>query len=104
MQLAGSKCQVCGKSIVLAEEGMFCPQCDAAFHSPCAPEAVCSVCHAHLQRESAPTPDPLREAVVPRALRPPKNSAAVYVFLFLFLALLGMLAIHYMRGLLGGGH
>ena len=35
MQIAGSKCNVCGKTITLAFDAFLCPKCEVAFHNEC---------------------------------------------------------------------
>ena len=44
MQLAGSNCSVCGRSIVFAGEGKFCSQCGITMHSACDSGTTCKIC------------------------------------------------------------
>jgi hypothetical protein len=70
MQIAGTKCKVCEREIVLSKEGKFCARCGTALHIACEPAAACRVCGDEFQQYQPPKPEPLSEAVIPRAIRP----------------------------------
>jgi hypothetical protein len=77
MQIAGSKCRVCGSNITLSTEGKYCPQCGTYVHLACAPKHTCGECGQPFERYEPPTPDPLREGILPRALRPSRSGGLV---------------------------
>jgi hypothetical protein len=69
MQIAGNKCRVCERSIVLSSEGKFCPTCGTFAHLACDELEMCEVCGQAFRHYEPPKPDPMREAIVPRGLR-----------------------------------
>jgi hypothetical protein len=89
MQLAGRKCKVCGNKIVFADEAQYCSHCDAVVHLACE-EHICSVCGAELEIYARPKPDVLRDAILPRGLRPAKTGAAAFVIFFVVMFVLLM--------------
>jgi hypothetical protein len=91
MQIAGSACRACGKPMVLAAEGKFCAGCNSYTHVSCEPEPQCHRCGQKFQRHIPTQPNPLRDAILPRALRSENSSAAVF-FLIASLAFLIILA------------
>jgi len=70
MQIAGSECKVCGLKILLSSEGEYCPNCRTFAHTTCEPEKECRVCGKPLLQYEHSEANPLREAIVPRSLRP----------------------------------
>ena len=85
-QIAGSGCNVCGRNIVLAAEGKFCPHCRTAVHRTCEPRDTCHVCGQTYCLQERPQIDPLEEAIVPRALRPARSGApALAIFIMAIL-------------------
>lgn len=85
MELAGSTCAVCGQYIVLAREGKWCPACARAVHQACDPRSQCARCGGDYALPRLPASDPLRDAILPRRLRPDSGANPVAV---LFLGLL----------------
>jgi hypothetical protein len=75
MQIAGNKCRTCGAKIICAYEGKTCVHCGSFVHGTCEPRATCDVCGQPFQQYELPGPDPLSEAILPRALRPAKGGA-----------------------------
>ena len=73
MQIAGNKCKICARNIILAHEGKACVHCGTFVHVTCERRATCDVCGQPFQQYKPPAPDPLREAILPRALRPAKG-------------------------------
>ena len=59
---------------MLSKEGKVCPQCEDVVHLACEPADKCSVCDQPYQPYEPACPDPLPEALLPRALRPPKSA------------------------------
>lgn len=68
-QIAGQPCQTCRKNIVLATEGKFCTHCGVVIHLVCEPAVQCGACGRLFDPYEPPTGDPLREALLPPALR-----------------------------------
>lgn len=87
MQIAGNRCKVCDRNIVLSSEGVFCAHCGTFAHLTCEPETKCGICGQPLQHYERPRADPLSEAILPRALRPSKSAGGI-MLLFAGLALL----------------
>src|SRR5512138_984713 len=85
MQIAGTQCSVCNRSIVIATEGKSCPGCGRIVHCGCEPSATCSACGKEFQGFDRPSADPLRDALVPRALRQGGSSFQIGVVLVLFI-------------------
>ena len=69
MEIAGSKCSICQRKVVLAMEGKFCPCCGSVVHLGCEPGDACGVCGRSFQRYERPSIDPTQDAILPRALR-----------------------------------
>jgi hypothetical protein len=44
LQIAGSKCKACERTIILSNEGKFCARCGTAVHRSCEPRATCDAC------------------------------------------------------------
>ncbi len=89
MQIAGSKCRVCGHSIVLSNEGKYCVRCENVAHRTCEPRAKCDVCGEPFQAYERPEVDPLKEAILPPALRP-AGSGGPTLAIFLTVVLAGL--------------
>jgi rRNA maturation protein Nop10 len=85
MEIAGSNCRLCGRTIVLASEGNFCPACGAYSHRACDPGEKCTVCGQRFQRYEPSKPDPMRDAFLPRALRPASDVGPLTVALALLI-------------------
>ena len=75
MQVAGNKCKICERRIVFSNEGKFCAQCGVFVHLTCLPQAKCDICGQPFQHEESPSADPLRDAILPPALRPVNSGA-----------------------------
>jgi len=73
MQIAGNKCRICALKIIFAHEGKTCVHCGTFVHGTGELRATCDVCGQPFQQYDLPEPDPLREAFLPRALRPAKG-------------------------------
>jgi hypothetical protein len=95
MQIAGNKCRVCGRSIVLSSEGKYCEGCGAFAHAACEPAGSCPICGQPFQEYERPKPDPLRDALLPRALRPARSGGPLMVALLILLPVLVFLLIYY---------
>lgn len=73
-------------------EGKYCPHCGTYVHIACKPEERCDVCGQSYHHAQRPKADPVRDALLPRALRPSKDAfPIVAMFLFLVIALLVVL-------------
>src|SRR5262245_37142181 len=81
MEIAGSTCTVCGQHIVLARDGKSCTTCRIVVHRTCHTQSHCSRCGGVYQTQEPPVVDPVREATVPRNLRPvaPGSPAAMAI-------------------------
>jgi len=90
MQIPGNKCKVCGRNIVLSSEGEYCRECKSFAHEACEPGDVCSVCGKPLERYKGPEADPMRDAIVPRSLRPVGSGAAALAIGLVLLVALGV--------------
>src|SRR5262245_22063232 len=96
MQIPGNTCRICERRIVFANEGKFCRRCGVFVHLTCLPQAECDICGEPFQNEECQKHDPLRDAIVPPALRPGKSGAPMLVIglalvLLLILVLLGLI-------------
>jgi predicted nucleic acid-binding Zn ribbon protein len=89
MQIAGNQCKVCGHSIILSTEGKFCARCRIFVHLRCVPHEICDVCGEPFEHDQPPESDPLRDAILPRSLRPFRAGgslvAAVLILFVVFL-------------------
>jgi|SRR5215467_5121560 len=103
MQIAGNKCKVCGKEIILSSEGKFCARCEVVTHLTCEPRNSCDVCGEPYQTYERPKADPKSEALLPRTLRPANLGAPVLMFIVV-LALLIMVALYLIKAGLESGH
>jgi hypothetical protein len=103
MQIAGNKCRVCGGNIILSSEGKSCAHCETFAHVACFPQSTCDVCGQSFESYEAPKPDPLRDAILPRALRPSKSGGPVLFLAALFVFLI-FLAYYGFMHLLASGH
>jgi hypothetical protein len=90
MNFAGGTCNICGEKIVFANEAKFCSRCETVAHVGCGGN-VCGLCGDNLQCYAPPQTDPLRDAILPRVLRPVKTGAAAFAILFIFLFMLLLL-------------
>ena len=88
MQIAGNKCKVCGHNIVLSSEGKFCPHCGKYAHLVCEACDNCDICGGPFQQYESPDADPMRDAILPRALRPAKSGGPVLFLAALFVLLI----------------
>ena len=100
MEIAGSTCTVCGQHIVLAREGMCCPTCRIVVHRVCDTQSQCPRCGGAYEIQERPIVDPLREAIVPRSLRPgrpgsPVAMAVIGVFLLFAMFVLLLMWVHH---------
>jgi hypothetical protein len=98
MQIAGNICRACGNGIVLSREGKFCPHCRAFVHLACEPLARCGVCGQPFEKFDPPSADPLVDALIPSALRPPRSGGSVFavsmVLIVLFVLVLFLMITH----------
>jgi len=81
VQIAGNRCKVCQKEIILSREGKACVQCGTVVHLACELRDRCDVCGQPYQNYEPPKADPLSEAVVPSALRPPKGGGPAFAIM-----------------------
>jgi ribosomal protein S27AE len=94
MQIAGSSCEVCGRSVTFSVDGKFCARCGTVMHLGCEPRASCGVCGQPFQSYEQPKAEPLNEALVPRSLRPVgSGGAALAMCLGAGLLLLGIMVM-----------
>jgi hypothetical protein len=55
MQVAGTRCDVCGKNIAWIKDGVYCPGCSRTYHVRClAGDRRCSVCGIPCEAQSLP--------------------------------------------------
>lgn len=92
MEIAGSTCAICGRHIVLAREGKYCPACKIAVHRECAAHNTCACCGGEYQMIQPPIVDGLRDAILPRNLRwnTQQSPVAILILAALLLLLLGL--------------
>ncbi len=69
MEIAGSTCNSCKRPVTFAVDGKVCPNCRVVVHLGCEPEEVCGRCERPYEKCERPIPDPVRDALLPRALR-----------------------------------
>jgi len=93
MQIAGRRCRICERNIILASEGKFCAHCAAVVHLAREPRATCEVCGQPFHDFQKPKPDPISEAILPRALRPAKDGGPMVAALLIIVTLLAFLFI-----------
>ena len=102
VQIAGNKCKICERGIILSSEGKFCPRCGTCAHLACEPRGECGVCGQSYQDFERPKAGPLSEAVVPPALRPAKSGGPVFAIfvgaVLLLLVILVAYALAHARG------
>src|SRR5436305_14385443 len=79
MQIAGNRCNVCHREIVLSSEGKFCSKCCSYVHLTCEPARTCGACGQPYQFQERPEADPWGEAVLPPALRPGRAGGPAFV-------------------------
>jgi hypothetical protein len=99
MEIAGSTCAVCGQHVIFAQDGKCCPACGIVVHEKCDDQSRCSRCGRAYERQEHPIPDPLRDATVPRSLRPSALGASVPMLIFASLLFLVLLVV--LRMLMG---
>jgi hypothetical protein len=105
MQIAGNKCKVCEHHIVLSSDGKVCERCGAFVHLACEPRNNCDVCGQPFQRYEPPEADPLRDAVLPRALRPAASGGPAFaISAAVALALLAIIVWYAIEHVLSHGH
>ena len=98
MQIVGNNCKICGRTIVLFNEGKFCAQCGTFVHLTCLPQIECDVCSQQFQHDESPKPDPLRDAFLPPALRSANSGGPTFdILLAVTLVLLGILVFLMMQ-------
>jgi hypothetical protein len=98
MQIAGSSCKVCGRKIVFSNEGKFCVRCTTVVHIACDPRTECGVCGQPFQQYEPPRPDPVGDAVLPRALR--SGRSGPLIFAILLMVMFAILAFYFYYGML----
>jgi predicted amidophosphoribosyltransferase len=91
MQIAGNKCKVCERNIILSTEGKYCARCGTVVHRACEAQAKCEVCSDAYQAYERAEVDPLSEAILPRKLRPAKSAGPTLAILLT--TVLGLLAV-----------
>jgi hypothetical protein len=105
MQIAGNKCKVCGRNIVFSSEGKLCACCGTFVHLTCELRGICDVCGERFHQYERPKADPMREAILPPALRPAKSGGPLLAgLLILFTALLVGIAYYGLMALWASGH
>jgi hypothetical protein len=100
MEVAGNMCAVCGRKVVFAQDGKYCLICRNVVHQSCDAQSDCPRCGRTYEIQRIPDPDPVREAVLPRSLRPASSAGPIAMLfvaavLFLFLALMFVLLTHH---------
>jgi hypothetical protein len=98
MQIAGSSCKVCKGKIVFSDEGKFCARCGTVVHLACDSRTECDVCGQPFQQYEPPRPDPVGEAVLPRALR--SGRSGPLIFAILLMVMFAVLAFYFYYGVL----
>ena len=96
MEIAGSRCTVCERNVVFAEEGKCCTQCGIVVHQGCDSQSTCARCGRPYEVHQRPVADPIGDAVVPRSLRPNSPAAPVAIILIAALLLILMLLLFVM--------
>src|SRR5262249_18490807 len=91
---AGAVCKSCGKIIIFAADGKFCPTCRTTVHNSCAPELLCSGCGRPYQPHESSRMRSDSDLVLPRALRAPR-SAGPTVALFVLLGVIFVVILLY---------
>lgn len=104
MEITGSTCTICGQHIVLAREGMCCPTCRIVVHRACDAQSTCSRCGEKHEIPEPPVADVLRDAIVPRSLRPTHSASAVASVIGAALAFLIGFALLLLLLQRGGGY
>ena len=106
MEIAGSKCKICGCGIIFSTEGKFCARCGTYVHLTCEPETKCDVCGQSFQQYEPPKADPLREAILPRALRSTASSSQKFAILLggVVLAIMAGILFWLFQEVLAHGH
>src|ERR1039458_2897285 len=99
MQIAGSKCKVCERNIVFANDGKFCAHCGTVMHLACEPQTKCSGCGQLFQQYEPSSVDPMRDALIPQVLRS-RSGGPVFAIVAAVFMLIVVLLIYY--GLLYG--
>ena len=102
MQIAGSKCTVCGGSIVVAKEGKYCAQCNLVVHLTCEANDRCGVCGEPYRAYEAPLSNPEQDAYLPPSLRPAGSGAPTLAVVLVLL--LTFLVIYLFEFVLGRDH
>jgi len=93
MQFAGNNCRVCGEKIVFENEGKSCHHCGTIVHDACELRLDCPACGQRFAKYERPEPDPLRDAILPRSLRPSRSGGPAIALAFGMLLLLFAIAI-----------
>jgi hypothetical protein len=96
MQIAGNECKICGRSIIISNEGKFCGRCGTVVHLSCEAESKCNVCGTPYEGYERPKAAPLSEAIVPLAVRGANRGWSVAVALMVALALLFVIFLFFM--------
>jgi hypothetical protein len=95
LEIAASTCAICGRHIVLAREGKWCPACSIAVHQECDSKSTCSRCGGEYRAPEPPVVDVAREAMIPRCLRANTQESPVAILILgvLLLLFLGLIYI-----------
>jgi hypothetical protein len=105
MQTVGTICKICGQSIILSTEGKSCALCGTAVHLGCDPRDSCAACGHPYQMDKRSEPDPLRDAVLPRTLRPIRSGGpALAISVGVAFLLLGAIIWFALEYILPRGH
>jgi hypothetical protein len=88
MQIAGNRCKFCERNIVLSSEGKYCARCGTFAHVACEPQSDCDACGQPFQEYERPEADPMRDAVLPRALRPASSGGLLMISLMALMVIL----------------
>jgi hypothetical protein len=78
MEIAGSRCKVCKRTIVFADEGKYCVRCGTVVHLACESRAQCAVCGQPCELYEPPKADPMSQAIIPPALRSGRSGGPVF--------------------------
>src|SRR6266699_1854312 len=99
MEIAGNKCKICKRDVVLSVEGKLCTRCGTVVHLTCEPGGICGACGEPYHGFEPPKSDPFSVAIVPRALRPAGSGGPTFVMVvgiaFLLLAFPIWSGLHY---------
>jgi hypothetical protein len=98
MQIAGNNCKVCNLKIVIYSEGHYCRYCKTFAHTVCEPGNIWRTCGEPFQQGLPHQPDPRRDAILPRSLRPAVSDAGMLVVGLALLLIMIVLLVYAFSG------